>query len=178
MRMAHRTRTLVPMRRNSQAATSTDSSRAASGTTCHRKPRRLLPKPSSKPMAIEWRMAAERLARLADEGREPGGGRTSPRGEVWTASFIDMEQRPMRRRHFLAPGLLAGVGAAGGLPATPGSVLSATGKAPGFDGIDGWLNTEAAVGPAALRGRVTLVNFWTYSCIYVLRTLPDRKSVV
>ncbi len=126
-------------------------------------------------MAIEWHMAAERLARLADDGREPGGGRTSLRGEVWTASFIDMEERPMRRRHFLASGLLAGVGAAGGLPATPGSALSATGKAPGFDGIDGWLNTEAAVGPAALRGKVGVVNFWTYSCIYVLRTLPYLK---
>ncbi len=78
----------------------------------------------------------------------------------------------MRRRRFLASGLLAGVGAAGALPATPGFALSAAGKAPGFARIDSWLNTEAAVGPAALRGRVTLVNFWTYSCIYVLRTLP------
>jgi thiol-disulfide isomerase/thioredoxin len=83
-----------------------------------------------------------------------------------------MEEHPMRRRRFLASGLLAGVGAAGALPATPGFALSAAGKAPGFARIDSWLNTEAAVGPAALRGRVTLVNFWTYSCIYVLRTLP------
>lgn len=54
----------------------------------------------------------------------------------------------------------------------PGCARSATGEAPGFDGIDSWLNTEAPVDPAALRGRVTLVNFWTYSCINVLRTLP------
>ena len=37
----------APTRRSSQANTSTGSSRAASGTTCRRKPRRRLPKPSS-----------------------------------------------------------------------------------------------------------------------------------
>jgi thiol-disulfide isomerase/thioredoxin len=74
----------------------------------------------------------------------------------------------MMRRHLLVSGLLAGAGATKALSATPG----AAGAAPGFDGIGSWLNTEAATGPPAPRGRVTLVNFWTYTCIYVLRTLP------
>jgi thiol-disulfide isomerase/thioredoxin len=78
----------------------------------------------------------------------------------------------MRRRHFLTSSLLAGAGGTGALLATPGSTRAAMEEAPWFDGIDGWLNTEAPMGPAALRGRVTLVNFWTYTCIYVLRTLP------
>jgi thiol-disulfide isomerase/thioredoxin len=78
----------------------------------------------------------------------------------------------MQRRHLLASGLLAGIGAAGALPTLLGVAHSATGGAPGFDRIDSWLNTEAAVDLAALRGKVTLVNFWTYSCINALRTLP------
>jgi len=78
----------------------------------------------------------------------------------------------MRRRILLASGLLAGVGTMEALPATLGSVRSVGGEAPGFDGIDNWLNTEMGASPAALRGKVTLVNFWTFTCIYVLRTLP------
>lgn len=39
----------------------------------------------------------------------------------------------------------------------------------------GWLNGEAPTA-AALRGRVVLVNFWTYSCINCLRTLPYVKA--
>jgi thiol-disulfide isomerase/thioredoxin len=80
----------------------------------------------------------------------------------------------MRRRHFLASGV-AGIGASGILPTTAGSAHSATRGAPGFDRIDSWLNTDAAVDLAALRGKASLVNFWTYSCIYVLRTLPYLK---
>ena len=78
----------------------------------------------------------------------------------------------MRRRILLASGVLAGVGATEALPARPGSVRAAAGEAPGFDGIESWLNTEACMSPAALHGKVTLVNFWTYTYIYVLRTLP------
>lgn len=78
----------------------------------------------------------------------------------------------MQRRRFLASGLLASVGAAGVLPTMMGCARSATGEAPRFTGIDSWLNTAAPVDHAALRGKVTLVNFWTYSCINVLRTLP------
>jgi thiol-disulfide isomerase/thioredoxin len=42
---------------------------------------------------------------------------------------------------------------------------------PAFRGAAGWLNSEA-LAPADLRGRVVLVNFWTYTCINWLRTLP------
>ena len=34
-----------------------------------------------------------------------------------------------------------------------------------------WLNTQP-LRPEDVRGKVVLVNFWTYSCIYCLRTLP------
>jgi thiol-disulfide isomerase/thioredoxin len=41
--------------------------------------------------------------------------------------------------------------------------------------VDHWLNAEAPLDAASLRGKVGLVHFWTYSCIYALRTLPYLK---
>jgi thiol-disulfide isomerase/thioredoxin len=46
---------------------------------------------------------------------------------------------------------------------------------PPFDGATGWLNTEPLT-PEALRGRVVLVQFWTYTCINWLRTLPYVRA--
>jgi thiol-disulfide isomerase/thioredoxin len=45
------------------------------------------------------------------------------------------------------------------------------GPAPEFRGIAGWLNSEPLT-LQGLRGRVVLIDFWTYSCINCLRTLP------
>jgi cytochrome c biogenesis protein CcdA/thiol-disulfide isomerase/thioredoxin len=45
------------------------------------------------------------------------------------------------------------------------------GRAPEFEGISLWLNSEP-VTLAALRGKVVVIDFWTYSCINCLRTLP------
>jgi len=44
------------------------------------------------------------------------------------------------------------------------------GRLPGFEGATGWLNS-AALTPDELRGKVVLVDFWTYTCINWLRTL-------
>jgi hypothetical protein len=41
---------------------------------------------------------------------------------------------------------------------------------PGFEGATGWLNSEP-LSPEGLRGKVVLVDFWTYTCINWLRTL-------
>jgi thiol-disulfide isomerase/thioredoxin len=43
--------------------------------------------------------------------------------------------------------------------------------APNFAGINKWLNSQP-LDLAALRGKVVLVNFWTYGCINCVRTLP------
>jgi thiol-disulfide isomerase/thioredoxin len=45
------------------------------------------------------------------------------------------------------------------------------GPAPEFAAIDAWINAEPLT-MAGLRGKVVLVDFWTYSCINCLRTLP------
>ncbi len=46
---------------------------------------------------------------------------------------------------------------------------------PDLDGAVGWLNSAPLSGKA-LRGKVVLVNFWTYSCINSLRELPYMKA--
>jgi cytochrome c biogenesis protein CcdA/thiol-disulfide isomerase/thioredoxin len=52
------------------------------------------------------------------------------------------------------------------------------GRAPGFLGIAHWLNTEGGrpLTLEELRGRVVLLDFWTYSCINCLRTLPHLEA--
>lgn len=42
-------------------------------------------------------------------------------------------------------------------------------------GATGWINTAPLAG-ADLRGKVVLVDFWTYSCINCLRTLPYIRA--
>jgi thiol-disulfide isomerase/thioredoxin len=49
-------------------------------------------------------------------------------------------------------------------------------QAPGFTGIDAWLNSE----PLALdelRGKVVLVDFWTFSCVNCVRTFPFLRDL-
>jgi thiol-disulfide isomerase/thioredoxin len=48
--------------------------------------------------------------------------------------------------------------------------LPSEGRLPGFDGATGWLNSPP-LSPDDLRGKVALVDFWTYTCINWLRTL-------
>jgi thiol-disulfide isomerase/thioredoxin len=47
--------------------------------------------------------------------------------------------------------------------------------APPLNGATRWLNSPA-LNNEALRGKVVLVDFWTYSCINCLRTLPYLKA--
>jgi thiol-disulfide isomerase/thioredoxin len=48
--------------------------------------------------------------------------------------------------------------------------LPVEGHLPGFEGGTGWLNSDPLT-PDELRGKVVLVDFWTYTCINWLRTL-------
>jgi len=59
--------------------------------------------------------------------------------------------------------------------ATPTSTLPVEGKFPGLDGAVAWLNSPPLTAEA-LRGKVVLVDFWTYSCINCLRSLPYVKA--
>ncbi|WP_420955022.1 cytochrome c biogenesis protein DipZ [Burkholderia gladioli] len=53
--------------------------------------------------------------------------------------------------------------------------LPVEGDAPSLAGATEWLNSPPLTN-ASLRGKVVLVNFWTYSCINCLRTLPYVKA--
>ena len=53
--------------------------------------------------------------------------------------------------------------------------LPVEGRLASFAGATGWLNSEPLT-PAGLRGRVVLVDFWTYTCINWLRTAPYVRA--
>ncbi len=54
----------------------------------------------------------------------------------------------------------------------PGTaILPSEGRLPPFEGATGWLGSEPLT-PERLRGRVVAVQFWTYTCVNWLRTLP------
>jgi thiol-disulfide isomerase/thioredoxin len=53
--------------------------------------------------------------------------------------------------------------------------LPIEGRLASFEGATGWLNSEPLT-PEGLRGRVVLVDFWTYTCVNWLRTLPYVRA--
>jgi cytochrome c biogenesis protein CcdA/thiol-disulfide isomerase/thioredoxin len=54
-------------------------------------------------------------------------------------------------------------------------VLPALGTLPTLDGLGPWFNS-APLTNQQLRGKVVLIDFWTYSCINCLRALPYVKA--
>jgi cytochrome c biogenesis protein CcdA/thiol-disulfide isomerase/thioredoxin len=52
---------------------------------------------------------------------------------------------------------------------------AAAATAPAFQGVDAWINSKPLT-IQRLRGKVVLVDFWTYSCINCLRTLPHLEA--
>ncbi|MGK2936505.1 MAG: cytochrome c biogenesis protein DipZ [Solirubrobacteraceae bacterium] len=75
---------------------------------------------------------------------------------------------------------LRSIGGGPGFAANParaqrGAELPVLGTAPGFEGGTRWFNSPPLT-PASLRGRVVLVDVWTYSCINCLRTVPYLRA--
>jgi len=56
------------------------------------------------------------------------------------------------------------------------SLFNADTPAPDFVGITHWLNTDKPLSIKDLKGKVVLVDFWTYTCINCIRTLPHVTS--
>ncbi len=50
------------------------------------------------------------------------------------------------------------------------------GAAPEFSGLRGWLNSPS-LAMTGLKGKVVLLDFWTYSCVNCIRTLPHMKQL-
>jgi thiol-disulfide isomerase/thioredoxin len=69
------------------------------------------------------------------------------------------------------------------MPAPPATASTTGGQvepvgarhpAPDFTGIEGWLNTTPLT-LADLRGKVVLIDFWTFSCVNCVRTIPHLQ---
>ena len=59
--------------------------------------------------------------------------------------------------------------------AASSGALPIEGELPSLDGATSWLGS-APLTPDALRGKVVLIDFWTYSCINCIRALPFVRA--
>ncbi|MDQ3041043.1 MAG: redoxin domain-containing protein [Acidobacteriota bacterium] len=50
-------------------------------------------------------------------------------------------------------------------------------RAPELTGDKGWLNTDKPLSIAGLKGKVVLLDFWTYGCINCIHIIPDLKKL-
>jgi thiol-disulfide isomerase/thioredoxin len=50
-------------------------------------------------------------------------------------------------------------------------------RAPELIGGRGWLNTDKPLSLAGLKGKVVLLDFWTYGCINCMHIIPDLKKL-
>jgi len=94
----------------------------------------------------------------------------------YTAAVQDRFESSARAQREL--GRLTGARRPAATGAQAASGLPDYGLAPEFIGIERWLNTPGGrpLSLDGLRGRVVLIDFWTYSCINCLRTLPYLKA--
>src|SRR5919197_5927310 len=50
-------------------------------------------------------------------------------------------------------------------------------RAPELEGGRGWLNTDRPLSVAGLRGKVVLLDFWTYGCVNCMHIIPDLRRL-
>jgi cytochrome c biogenesis protein CcdA/thiol-disulfide isomerase/thioredoxin len=130
-------------------------------------------------------LVALALATGADRRFQVWASNTFPGG--WNTPFTSVEaSAPVQQALHTLRGVPTPTPAVSTSP-TPASVSSLSaqdaglglqnlGVAPNFSGITRWYNTSQALTITGLRGKVVLVDFWTYSCINCLRTLPHVKD--
>jgi cytochrome c biogenesis protein CcdA/thiol-disulfide isomerase/thioredoxin len=108
-----------------------------------------------------------------------------PTKKLETTSATNRQLARLRRRADRSSGAAAFAAsatprAAARRPAAGGDRLRlpVLGAAPDFRGNQQWFNTPGnrPLSLRSLRGRVVLVDFWTYSCINCIRTLPYLKA--
>jgi cytochrome c biogenesis protein CcdA/thiol-disulfide isomerase/thioredoxin len=132
--------------------------------------------------AGEWLRRGLGAAMLAGVAAIALGLDTGILARVSTASTGGIEQALVGRLAGKSPTSSGAMMAQ--VPAS-GSAMKAADKAPGalpiegnlppLDGAVQWLNSPPLT-TQALKGKVVLVDFWTYSCINCLRTLPYVKA--
>lgn len=133
--------------------------------------------------AGEWLRKGLGAAMLAGVAAIAMGWDTGILARLSTASTAGLEQALVGR---LAGGAATPAGAMqaqdypGGAMMAAGGAMSAPalpvqGQLPPLSGAVQWLNS-APLSAEALKGKVVLVDFWTYSCINCLRSLPYVKA--
>ena len=113
----------------------------------------------------EWVRRGLGVAMLAGVAAIAFGADTGVLAQLSTASTGGLEQRLVDMLGGAKPKAQA---------QTHGT-LPIEGELPPLDGAVQWLNS-APLTAEGLRGKVVLVDFWTYSCINCLRTLPYVKA--
>jgi cytochrome c biogenesis protein CcdA/thiol-disulfide isomerase/thioredoxin len=73
-------------------------------------------------------------------------------------------------------GLARLLGVGDDMPRTTGADLPDEGPLPSLDGATGWLGGTPLTA-ADLKGKVVLVDFWTYSCINCIRAIPHIRAL-
>jgi len=71
--------------------------------------------------------------------------------------------------------IASGTGTSLAMGAAAVPAVHSEGKMPPLTGASRWLNSPALT-PGSLRGKVVLVDFWTYSCINCLRAMPYVRA--
>ena len=94
-------------------------------------------------------------------------------GAGWTTYLQDKVEGSSSGKRELAK-VRGGGAALAVVHKTPGN-LPDYGVAPPIHADGDWINTKPLT-LAQLRGKVVLIDFWTYSCINCLRTLPHLKA--
>ncbi len=93
--------------------------------------------------------------------------RTALRARVAETAGIDAAGRAVTAA---ASGAFAGAS-----QSSEGGVLADLGTAPDLVADGSWFNSPP-LSMSALRGKVVLIDFWTYSCVNCVRTIPYLKS--
>jgi cytochrome c biogenesis protein CcdA/thiol-disulfide isomerase/thioredoxin len=104
----------------------------------------------------------------------------NPSGELEKSSGISDELAELRGTSATPEGvaLARAVEAQGNEPTSEASDLPVLARAPEIIGTQQWFNTPGnrPLTLRSLRGEVVLIDFWTYSCINCIRTLPYLKA--
>ena len=95
--------------------------------------------------------------------------------QVSAASTAKLEQGLIDRIQPAKPAGGQSMAMSAGIPGAPKSDLPVEGTLPSLSGAVEWLNSPPLTAES-LRGKVVLVDFWTYSCINCLRTLPYVRA--
>ena len=114
---------------------------------------------------------SETTAATAEPVSALASGDSAPAAEPTAAPAEPVEKTPAV---VLPTGELPATSAPTVTPETEAKASAIARDIPNVEGIDAWLNTDEALTIQELvgEGNVVLVDFWTYTCVNCIRTLP------